>query len=163
MSSPNATVSQPERDTEHVSEENVDKSAAFIDAYNRRDFEEAVKDFDPQVDWILPPQQRSDSCFGPRNVIRFFKGIDETFEELQLLPQEVVDAGDRVATRLRHRGRGKASGVEIDAELYHQVMTFRDGVIVRVEYFDNWPDALAAALAPDAASTPTERSETTRR
>jgi hypothetical protein len=50
-------------------------------------------------------------------VVRFFEGLDETFEDLQLIPQEVVDAGDRVATRLRHRGRGKASGVEIDAEL----------------------------------------------
>jgi ketosteroid isomerase-like protein len=137
------------RDTHPVSQEYVDKSAAFIDAYNRRDFEAAVQDFDPQVDWILPPQQRADSCFGPRNVIRFFEGLDEIFEDLQLLPQEVVDAGDRVATRLRHRARGKASGLEIDAELYHQVMTFRDGVIVRVEYFDNWPAALAAAHAPD--------------
>jgi ketosteroid isomerase-like protein len=141
-----------------MSQENVNKSAAFIEAYNRRDFDAAVKDFDPHVEWVLPPQQRSDSCIGPRNVIRFFEGIDETFEDLQLLPQQVVDAGDRVATRLRHRGRGKSSGAEIDAELYHQVMTFRDGVIVRAEYFDNWPEALAAAQAPDQAATPIERS-----
>jgi ketosteroid isomerase-like protein len=141
-----------------VSQENVDKSAAFIAAYNRRDFDAAVADFDPHVEWVLPPQQRSDSCIGPRNVIRFFEGLDETFEDMQLLPQEVVDAGDRVATRLRHRGRGKASGVEIDAELYHQVMTFRDGVIVRAEYFDDWAAALAAARAPDEAATVTERS-----
>jgi ketosteroid isomerase-like protein len=135
----------------------------FIDAYNRRDFEAAVQDFDPCVDWILPPRQRSDSCFGPRNVIRFFEGLDEIFEDLQLLPQEVVDAGDRVATRLRHRARGKASGVEIDAELYHQVMTFRDGVVVRVEYFDHWPAALAAAEdSQDAgeAAAPSERAGT---
>jgi ketosteroid isomerase-like protein len=141
-----------------MSEENVAKSVAFIEAYNRRDFEEAVKDFDPHIEWVLPPQQASDSCIGPRNVIRFFEGIDETFEDLQLTPQEVVDAGDRVATRLRHRGRGKASGAEIDAELYHQVMTFRDGVIVRAEYFDNWEAALAAARASDEAETASERS-----
>ena len=55
--------------------------------------------------------------------------------ELQLRPQEYVDAGDRVATRLRHYGRGRESGVVIDEELYHQVATFRDGTIVRMEYF----------------------------
>ena len=66
-------------------------------------------------------------------------------EELQLEPQEFIDAGDRVATRLRHRGRGKTSGVEIDEELYHQVATFRDGRIVRMEYVASWDEALAAA------------------
>ena len=60
-------------------------------------------------------------------------------------PQEFVDAGDRVATRLRHHGRGKLSGAEIDEELYHQVATFRDGWIVRLEYFGEWSEALEAA------------------
>ena len=71
-------------------------------------------------------------------------------EELQLLPQEYIDAGDRVATRLRHYGRGKGSGVEIDEELYHQVVTFRDGRMVRIEYFAEWSEALAAAGVPAA-------------
>ena len=66
-------------------------------------------------------------------------------EELRLKPQEFIDAGDRVATRLRHHGRGKGSGVEIDEELYHQVATFRDGRIVRMEYFAEWGEALEAA------------------
>jgi ketosteroid isomerase-like protein len=139
-----------------MSQENVDKSNAFMEAYNRRDFDEAVKDFDPQVEFILPPQQASDSCVGPRNIVRFWDGLEETFDNLQLHPQEVVDAGDRVATRLRHSGRGKASGVEIDAELYHQVITFRDGVMVRMEYFDNWDAALAAAHAPAGAEAASE-------
>ena len=63
--------------------------------------------------------------------------------------QEYVDAGDRVATRLRHYGRGRESGVVIDEELYHQVATFRDGTIVRMEYFADWDEALAAAEISD--------------
>jgi hypothetical protein len=50
-----------------------------------------------------------------------------------------------VATRLRHYGRGKGSGVEINEELYHQVATFRAGRIVRMEYFAEWSEALEAA------------------
>lgn len=128
-----------------MSEENVDKARAFVSAYNRRDFDAAVAWFDPEVDWVLPARQRSDSCRGPDEVKRFWEGLDETMLDLRLEPQEWVDAGDRVATRLRHRGRGRESGVEIDAELYHQVVTFRDGTMVRIEYFGSWDEALEAA------------------
>jgi ketosteroid isomerase-like protein len=127
-----------------MSEENVRMSEDFIAAYNRRDFDAAVKDFHPQVDWVLPDQQDFDSCRGPAQIVRFWEGIDETFDELQLLPQETVDGGDRVAIRLRHRGRGKGSGLELDEELYHQITFFQDGVIVRFEYVQTWEEALEA-------------------
>jgi ketosteroid isomerase-like protein len=128
-----------------MSQENVDKAREFIAAYNRRDFDAAIKDFDPEIEWVLPAQQQSDSGTGPDAALRFFEEIDETMEELELKPQEFIDAGDRVATRLRHRGRGKLSGVEIDEELYHQVATFSNGKIVRMEYFADWDAALEAA------------------
>jgi ketosteroid isomerase-like protein len=128
-----------------VSQENVDKARDFIAAYNRRDFDTAVEWFDPDIEWVLPARQKADSCRGPDEVKRFWEGIDETFEELRLEPQEFVDAGDHVATRLRHHGRGKESGLEIDEELYHQVVTFRDGRMVRIEYFAEWAEALEAA------------------
>ena len=80
-------------------------------------------------------------------MLRFFEGIDETMGELELVPQEYIDEGDLVATRLRHRGRGKGSGVELDTELYHQVATFRDGVIVRMEYVASWQEALELLMA----------------
>jgi len=128
-----------------MSQENVDKARDFIEAYNRRDFDAAVRWFDPDIDWVLPARQAWDSCKGCDQVIRFFEGLDETFDQLQLVPQEYLDGGDRVATRLRHRGRGKESGAEIDTELYHQVATFRGGKMVRIEYFDDWSEALEAA------------------
>jgi ketosteroid isomerase-like protein len=125
-----------------MSRENVEKTEDFIAAYNRRDFETAVEHFDPEVDWVLPAHERSDSCKGPEQIIRFWEELDETFEELRLDPQESVDAGDRVAVRLRYYGRGKMSGVELDTEMYHQVTTFRDGLMVRIEYFTTWAEAL---------------------
>ena len=39
--------------------------------------------------------------------------------------------------------------VVIDEELYHQVATFRDGTIVRMEYFAAWDEAVAAAEISD--------------
>lgn len=128
-----------------MSQENVDKVREFIAAYNRRDFDAAVECFDDQIEWVLPARQRSDSGRGPDHVRRFWAELDESMDELRLDPQEFVDGGDRVATRLRHFGRGKLSGIEIDEELYHQVTTFRDGRMVRIEYFGEWSEALEAA------------------
>jgi len=128
-----------------MSQQNVDKTRDFIEAYNRRDFDAAVEFFDPEIEWVLPALQRSDSCIGPDEVKRFWRGLDETFEELRLDPQESVDAGDRVAVRLRYYGRGKESGAELETEMYHQVTTFRDGTMVRMEYFTTWAEALEAA------------------
>jgi ketosteroid isomerase-like protein len=132
-----------------MSQEHVDKTRDFIDAYNRRDFDAAVEFFDPEVDWVLPALERSDSCKGPDEIRRFWEGLDETFEELRLDAQESVDAGDRVAVRLRYFGRGKMSGAELETELYHQVTTFRDGMMVRIEYFTSWSEALEAAGAKE--------------
>jgi ketosteroid isomerase-like protein len=132
-----------------MSEQNVDKAREYIAAYNRRDFDAAVASFDPEVEWVLPERQSSDSCRGPDEIRLFWKGLDDTFEELTLEPQEFVDAGDMVATRLRHRGRGKRSGIEIDEAMYHQVVTFRNGTIVRMEYFGEWSEALEAVGMPD--------------
>jgi ketosteroid isomerase-like protein len=128
-----------------LSQENVDKTTDFLAAYNRRDFDAAMEFFDPEIDWVLPALQRSDSCKGREEIRRFWEGLDETFEELTLDPQESLDAGDQVAVRLRFHGRGKGSGAELDTEMYHQVTTFRDGMIVRVEYFTTWAEALEAA------------------
>ena len=128
-----------------MSQENVDRTRAFIDAYNRRDFDAALADFHPELEWVLPAMQESDSCTGPDEVRRFWEGLDETFEELRLDPQELVDAGDCVAVRLRFFGRGKGSGAELETEMYHQVTTFRDGTMVRIEYFTDWPSAREAA------------------
>jgi len=127
-----------------VSQDNLVKAKAYIEAYNRRDFDAAVECFDPLVEWVLPDRQSADSCIGPARIRKFWEQIDEHMEELQLVPQEYVDAGERVATRLRHRGRGRESGIELDQELYHQVITFREGRMVRIEYFAEWDEALAA-------------------
>jgi ketosteroid isomerase-like protein len=128
-----------------MSQENVDKTLGYIDAYNRRDFDAAVEFFHPQVEWVLPPLQRADSAVGPDEIRRFWEGLDETFDELRLDPVETIDAGDRVAVQLRYHVLGKGSGVEIDGELYHQVTTFRDGMMVRIQYFETWAEAREAA------------------
>ena len=40
-----------------MSQRNVDIARAFIEAYNRRDFDAAVESFDPHIEWVLPERQ----------------------------------------------------------------------------------------------------------
>ena len=57
-------------------------------------------------------------------------------------PKELIDAGDKVLALVRVSGRGKASGVEVEAYVWF-VATFRDGTPVEMTYFG---DDRAAAL-----------------
>jgi ketosteroid isomerase-like protein len=57
-------------------------------------------------------------------------------------PKELIDAGDKVLALVRVSGRGKASGVEVEAYAW-QLWTFRDGKPVEATYFG---DDRAAAL-----------------
>jgi ketosteroid isomerase-like protein len=127
-----------------MSQENVDKTRGYIEAYNRRDFDTALQDCDPDVEWVLPEHQSSDSGVGHYQIRRFWEELDDTWDELRLDAQEFVDAGDRVAVRLRYYGRSR-SGLELETEMYHQISTFRDGVMVRIEYVTSWEQALAVA------------------
>jgi ketosteroid isomerase-like protein len=146
-----------------MSQENVEKAHDFLAAFNRGDYDAAMENFDPQIEWVLPEQQSSDSGSGLGHVRRFWAGLEEIWDELRLEPQESVDAGDRVATRLRFFGKGKGSGIELEEELYHQVATFDGGTIVRMEYFAEWNEALAAARArPESAPSASQASKNVR-
>ena len=57
-------------------------------------------------------------------------------------PKELIDAGNKVLTLVRTSGRGKASGIEVEAYVWN-VWTFRDGKPVEWTYFG---DDRAAAL-----------------
>ena len=57
---------------------------------------------------------------------------------------EVVDAGEQVMSVVATRGRGLASGVEVERE-HAGLWTVRAGTITRVEWFDSREEALQAA------------------
>ena len=54
------------------------------------------------------------------------------FDSVDIVPEEFVDAGDRVVVVFRFQGIGRESGVPIDERLCH-VWTVRDGRAVRME------------------------------
>lgn len=67
-----------------------------------------------------------------------------SWEEYRREPREVIDLGDRLLLLLRESGRGRESGVPIDAP-FAMLVTFRRGRIIRHLEFSDWDQALAAA------------------
>jgi ketosteroid isomerase-like protein len=70
-------------------------------------------------------------------------------DHLSYEPKELIDAGDKVLALVRVSGRGKASGVEVEAYTW-SVWTFRDGKPVEWTYFgDDRASALEAVGLPE--------------
>ena len=91
------------------------------------------------VDHDLPdatPQRGHDGY------IRWLQEWADAWEDFSIEPEEYIDAGDdKVIMVMRIRARGRGSGIELDRQ-DAIVYTFRDGLIVRQDYYNNRPQAL---------------------
>ena len=65
---------------------------------------------------------------------QFLADIDATFEKFRVEPNEFRDLGDRVLVFGRASGRGRASGIEVDAAASY-VVDVRDGKVCRFRTF----------------------------
>jgi ketosteroid isomerase-like protein len=62
---------------------------------------------------------------------------------LTLEAEQLIGSGDRILALVRWRGRGKGSGIEVDAGGAH-LWTFRDGLVNRFEVYRDRDEARAA-------------------
>jgi ketosteroid isomerase-like protein len=84
-----------------------------------------------------------DVYHGREGLVAFAQQWDAAWEQYRAEPEEVIDCGDKLVVFLRHRGRGKGSGVEID-QRFAQVLHLRNGQAVRIDTFWDHTDALEA-------------------
>jgi ketosteroid isomerase-like protein len=71
--------------------------------------------------------------------------VDPWEGQLRMDVQRIEELEDgRVLALLTLRAIGRESGVQVDTEYAH-IITFRDGLSVRVDGFPSWKQALAAA------------------
>jgi ketosteroid isomerase-like protein len=68
----------------------------------------------------------------------------EAWEYFRPEPIEFIDAGERVVVEVRSPGPGRVSGIEIE-RVTTQVITLREGKVVRFETFAERQPALEAA------------------
>jgi 2-(1,2-epoxy-1,2-dihydrophenyl)acetyl-CoA isomerase len=69
----------------------------------------------------------------------------EGFDPVSFEPEKYDELEDgRLLVRCRWTGRGTASGIEMDAPVWH-LWSFRDGLLSRMEVYGSKREALAAA------------------
>jgi ketosteroid isomerase-like protein len=84
---------------------------------------------------------------GVGGVREWFDSLASVFGDVAYEIERVREVGDRVAQLIRVGGRGRGSGVPVDYR-FAPVMTFRSGKIVRMDRYDDWPEAMAAIEPP---------------
>ncbi len=81
---------------------------------------------------------------GRDDFLRWIEDWERAWQSYSMVPENFIDAGDRIVVLIHMTATGGGSGVTVrrqDAMVYE----LRDGLIVRVDYFNNRRDALAAA------------------
>lgn len=114
----------------------------MLDAYNSGDYETATamlhEDSEFQKAAEVPDTR---SYYGRDEFVRGIGLWASGFEPgFQFQPVEILDAGERVLVRVRLRGRGRDSGVDIDQEVFQLYVT-RDEQIYRCWVYWNEDEA----------------------
>jgi ketosteroid isomerase-like protein len=82
---------------------------------------------------------------GHDEIRRFFEGLREGWKPgTAVFPREFEEAGDKVLVSAEWRAIGEASGVETSSD-WMALYTFRDGRIVRLQFFADRDAAIEAA------------------
>jgi ketosteroid isomerase-like protein len=130
-----------------MSQENVELVRAFLDAYNRGEFDAALELCTPDVEGypdasVFP---EPGPLIGPEAVKAFFEEIGSAWAEPpRYVVTEVVEVGDaRVLVRGDWRGRGAASAIESSSE-WSIAYTIRARQIARMAWFSDHNEALDA-------------------
>jgi ketosteroid isomerase-like protein len=99
----------------------------------------------PDIEWVNPSYALEP---GTRAGIEAFtsitEGLDDTITAFRMDIERLIDAGDRVVAIATMRGKGSASGVEVERR-HSAIWTIRDGKAVRFQWFYQPEEALEAA------------------
>ncbi len=131
-----------------MSQENVTRLQRSYEAFGRGDIPTVLAEMDSNMEWDEPQAPGYPPAGvhrGPQAIANeVFGTIPTYYQEFAALPQEFLDAGDRVIVIGEYRGKGKASGTPFVAPFVH-IHTFRNGKWVRFqEYTDT--GTVAAAI-----------------
>ena len=132
------------------------------DAAWRRDFELMLVRYAADVEVQYDPDFEAiglgGTFHGHDGIVRFLESWGEPWEGWELEPVAVLDLGDERFLALAHvRLPGTTSGVRLESE-FAQLVTIRDGLVMRDQEFRSWDKGLrAAGLEPDAIALPSRR------
>jgi ketosteroid isomerase-like protein len=118
-----------------------------MEAYSRGDYDAAVVDFDPAIEWSVDASVAPDATtyHGHEGVKRFWETWAEAISGLELEIEDCRPVGqDRVLAITRAHGLGAGSGAPVASGLFAQVADFRGRRVVRVRLYGSVASALEA-------------------
>jgi ketosteroid isomerase-like protein len=112
----------------------------IYEAFARGDIPTVLEALDPNIEWDEPQASGLYDAGLHRGVQavaeEIIAPVPTYYEEFAVVPQEFVDAGDRVFVLGEFRGKGKVSGTLFVAPFVH-IFTLRNG---KVTHFRNYSD-----------------------
>ena len=120
-----------------MSQENVELVRRCADAMNMRDLADGVPAAvlelaDEDIELDLSRNVFNAATYrGLAGIEQWRTAVVDVWETFHGELDELIDAGDRVVTASRIRGRGKGSGVDVEMRVF-QVWTVRDSKVVRI-------------------------------
>lgn len=116
-----------------MAEANVAALQRGYEALNRGDLSVVLELLDPDIEWHQPePSPEAGTHTGRDSFERFLRGWIDSFDGFQVEPEQVTERDDRLIAIVHQSGRGRSSGVQVDARLAH-VWTVKEGRAIRWE------------------------------
>jgi ketosteroid isomerase-like protein len=123
-----------------MSQENVEFLVDYLQRATDGGVDAVAEFWDPDITWRAAEGAIDDvgEMHGPEAVRRYIQDWFDMFDDLTVVAEELVDAGDdRVVAVQRVTGRAKVSGIKTEIR-FSVIYTLRDGKIVQGhEYLDN--------------------------
>src|SRR3954467_13993317 len=128
-----------------MSQENVVRARQNLDAFDRRDRAAFLAMRDPACEVVPDDRWPEPGVITGREVVwDFYLGVAEALG-MDSADAEFIDAGgDKVVAHRSAQARGQASGADVVFG-YSVVTTFREGKIIREQWFADRSEALEAA------------------
>jgi ketosteroid isomerase-like protein len=125
-----------------MSQENVEIVTRSFEHFERTG-EPLFDALDPEVEVHDHDIPDAGNYRGHDGFLKWLTDWSEAWGDFSMKAERWIDAGDRVVLVFQLTARGKGSGVEVkrrDA----MVWTLRDGMTIRIDYYNSEPQALEA-------------------
>jgi ketosteroid isomerase-like protein len=124
-----------------MSQENVERIKTGFDAHNRGDLDFLVELYDPEVvfETLLLGTHH-----GNEAIRLIYAENQKTMDGYDVVPVELIDAGDKVVAVAQTVGAGSESRIALD-DAFAFVFTFKGDRVIREQAFGNKEEAMDAA------------------
>lgn len=125
-----------------MSQENVEVARKNNEAFRRGDWDGLAASYDPDIAIRADPRWPDQRAYGREAAMNFFRSAwDAWGPDVRI--EEIVDLGDRLIVRMVWNTHARHTGIEGDFR-FSEIVTYRDGQVILVEYFLEHEQALKA-------------------